>query len=211
MALVRVEVEPGERPLPTRAAAFVAAADACIDEFNRGHARHPVAAFVPSDFAMVWRMLEAIAAAKLASGNAFCEWGCGVAAVAGLAKLAGFDACGIEINRDLVLAARKLARDFALDVELVQGNFVPEDAGELADCGNEFSWLSEGGPDGHASLGRGPDHFDLVFAYPWPAEENVIFRLFDAYASSDALLLTFHGREGLQLRRKITRREPRGR
>ena len=52
-------------------------------------------------------------------------------------------------------------------------------------------------------LGLGPDEFDLVFAYPWPGEEEVVERLFERFAGDSALLLTFNGLEDLQLRRKI--------
>ncbi len=204
MALVGVPVKPSEGALPERVAAFVRAANERIDTFNDQRVKHPIVSFVPSDFEATWRMLDAIARGKLAPGRAFCEWGCGFAAVAGLAALAGFDACGIEIERDLVEEARRLAHDFALKVELARGNFVPQDAGALADCNNEFTWLAEGGPDGHSVLRLDPDDFDLVFAYPWPGEEEVIYRLFEAFAAPEALLLTFHGQEGLRLDRKVT-------
>ena len=207
MALVRVEVTPSDRPLPAKVARFVRGADKRIDDFNEQRTRRPLHAFVSSDLEGTWRMLDAIVRGKLAPGRSFCEWGCGFAAVAGLAALSGFDACGIEIERDLVDEANRLMTDFSLKVPIAQGNFVPQDAGELADCTSEFTYLSERGPDGHAVLRRDPDDFDLVFAYPWPGSEDVIFRLFDAFAATDALLLTFHGSEGLQVERKVATRE----
>jgi hypothetical protein len=207
MALVRVEVTPSDRPLPAKVARFVRGADKRIDDFNEQRTKRPLHAFVSSDLEGTWRMIDAIARGKLAPGRSFCEWGCGFAAVAGLAALSGFDACGIEIERDLVDEANRLMTDFSLKVPIAQGNFVPQDAGELADCTSEFTYLSERGPDGHAVLRRDPDDFDLVFAYPWPGSEDVIFRLFDAFAATDALLLTFHGSEGLQVERKVATRE----
>jgi hypothetical protein len=202
MALAPVAVKPAAGPLPQRVAAFVRAANERIDAFFERRWKDPIVAFVPSDLESTWRVLDAIARGKLAPGRRFCEWGCGFAAVAGLAALAGFQACGIEIERDLLEQARLLARDFSLDVELAQGNFVPAGAGELADCNQEFAWLAEGGPDGHEALGLDPDDFDLVFAFPWPGEEDVIHRLFEAYAAPEALLVTFHGLEGLRVQRK---------
>ena len=47
-----------------------------------------------------------------------------------------------------------------------------------------------------------PDDFDVIFAYPWPGEEDVIMQLFDRYAAVGALLLTYHGIEELRIRRK---------
>ena len=215
MALVRVDVDPSPGPLPRPLAQFVRAANQRIDEFNRARVKRPLDAFMPSDFERAWRMVDAIARGKLARGRAFCEWGCGFAAVAGLAALAGFDACGIEIEPDLVDEARRLLADFELPVAIARGSFVPQDAGALADCANELGWLAEGGPDGHSVLRLDPDHFDLVFAYPWPGEEEVIFRLFDHFAAPDALLLTFHGGQdesgtegGLRLDRKVAAKRP---
>ncbi len=208
MALVHVDVEPSQGPLPERVAAFVRAANERIDAFFEERWKDPIVAFVPSDLALTWRVLDAIGRAKLAPGPVFCEWGCGFAAVAGLAALAGFQACGIEIERPLLEQARRLAGDFELNVDLVHGNFVPDDAGELADCANEFSWLAEGGPDGHEALELDPDDFDVVFAYPWPGEEEVILRLFDAYAAEQALLVTFRGMEGLRVQRKVSAGRP---
>jgi hypothetical protein len=44
-----------------------------------------------------------------------------------------------------------------------------------------------------------------VFAYPWPGEEQVIFDLFADTASVGALLLTYHGIDGVRLQRKVKR------
>jgi hypothetical protein len=149
--------------------------------------KHPINAFVPSDLELTWRTLDAIAQSGIAPGRAFCEWGCGFGAIAGLATFAGFDAAGIEIERDLVDEAKWLAANFALKIDLVHGNLVPAGAEALADCDGNFTWLSEAGPDGHSALELEPDDFDLVFAFPWPGEEEVIFRLFDAFAAPEAL------------------------
>jgi hypothetical protein len=206
MALLRLEVPPTEGPLPARVVDFVRVANDRIDRFCARRVKHPINAFVPSDLELTWRTLDAIAQSGIAPGRAFCEWGCGFGAIAGLATFAGFDAAGIEIERDLVDEAKRLAADFALKIDLVHGNFVPAGAGTLADCDGNFTWLSEAGPDGHSALELEPDDFDLVFAFPWPGEEEVIFRLFDAFAAPEALLLTFHGREGLRVDRKTSSR-----
>jgi hypothetical protein len=50
-----------------------------------------------------------------------------------------------------------------------------------------------------------PDDFDIIFAYPWPGEEQVIFDLFADNAAVGALLLTYLGQEGLRLQRKVKR------
>ena len=205
MPLVDVPVEPSRGPLPQRVADFLRAANQRIDDFYEERWQEPIVAFVPSDLERTWRLLDALARDRIADGRSFCEWGCGFAAVAGIAALCGFEACGIEIEPALVGPARRLMRDAGLEVEIVHGNFVPRDAGSLARTRNEFAWLAEGGPDGHAELGVEPHDFDVVFAYPWPGEEDGILRLFDAYASRGALLVTFHGEAGLRVRKKVAR------
>lgn len=209
MALVSVDVTPTAGRLPAQVAKFVRAADRRIDAFGANRVKRPLDSFMPSELEGAWRMLDAIGRGNLVRGRAFCEWGCGFAAVAGVAALAGFDACGIEIERDLVAEARRLMADFALPVLIAQGSFVPPDAGALAECDNELTWLADGGPDGHAVLRRDPDAFDLVFAYPWPGDEEVIRRLFDHFAAPEALLLTFHGEEGYRIERKVAQQSRR--
>ena len=43
---------------------------------------------------------------------------------------------------------------------------------------DDVAWLTTTGPDGYDELELEPDDFDVVFAYPWPGEEQVIFDLF---------------------------------
>ena len=66
------------------------------------------------------------------------------------------------------------------------------------DWADDVAWLSTDGPDGYEELELEPDDFDVVFAYPWPGEEQVIFDLFADSAAVGALLLTYHGHEGVQ-------------
>lgn len=167
--------------------------------------------FVCSEFERVGRALQGIVDGDLATGNECCEWGSGLGVVALVAASQGFFACGIEIDPGLVDAANALAEDFGLDVEFVCGTFVPPGGEDLTDVPQEFGWLSAGGACGHELLGRAPEEFDLVFAYPWPGEEQVIEDLFERYACDSALLLTFHGMEELRLRRKVAARRGRRR
>ena len=70
---------------------------------------------------------------------------------------------------------------------------------------DDVAWLSTSGPDGYEELHLEPDDFDVIFAYPWPGEEQVIFDLFADCAAVGALLLTYHGQEGVRLQRKVKR------
>jgi hypothetical protein len=54
----------------------------------------------------------------------------------------------------------------------------------------------------HQELGLDPDDFDVVFAYPWPDEEQTIADLFAEYSKARAVLVTYHELGGLRVRQK---------
>jgi len=54
----------------------------------------------------------------------------------------------------------------------------------------------------YEDLGLDVDDFGLIFAYPWPGDEQVLEDLFDQYAATDSVLLTFHGIEDLKVQIK---------
>ncbi len=167
--------------------------------------RVEIPAFVPSNFEIAYRALVEIQAMNLATGRRFIEWGSGIGVVACLASCVGFDAVGIEIERKLVDIAQQIAGDHAIDVEFVCGSFVPAGVVPRVDWIDGVAWLTTEGDDGHEELELDPDDFDVIFAYPWPGEEQVIFDLFADVAAVGALLLTFHGMEGVKLQRKVKR------
>jgi hypothetical protein len=45
--------------------------------------------------------------------------------------------------------------------------------------------------------------FDLFFAFPWPGEHVFFETVFEACTADGALLLTYRGREGMNLTRKV--------
>jgi hypothetical protein len=161
-----------------------------------------VPAFVPSDFAGAYGVLEALAAADLASGSLFCEWGSGFGVVTCLAAMLEFDACGIEIEGELVDAARRLANDFDLPVEFLCGSFIPPGGEVYLETGAGFSWLTTSQHCVRPELELAPDDFQVIFAYPWPDEERVTARLFERYAAPGAVLVTYHGGMEFRVRRK---------
>lgn len=203
MTLEDVPLTPSDEPLPDDIAAIVVEADERIDRFFVGHRGEPAIGFVPSDFLLAYRFLRAIDDGGLAPGGAFCEWGSGFGVVATLAATCGFDAVGIEINGELVEQAERLAEDFEVPVEFAHGSFLPVGADALTDTVADSAWLALGGADAYDELGRDVEDFDVIFAYPWPGEERVIEDVFDAYAAAGALLVTYHGIEGMRVRRRI--------
>ncbi len=202
MPLVDVELPPPRAgTLPARIRALIRESDRRARRFL---ARRTIPGFVASDFERVGRALQAIGETNLAPGDALCEWGSGFGVVALMAACLDFRACGIEINADLVDQATALAADFELDVEFACGTYVPQGGEDLTDACQEFDWLSAGGACGYDALGVDPADFDLIFAYPWPGEEQVIDDLFERFGATSALLLTYHGfRDDIRLRRKV--------
>ncbi len=207
MPLVDIEISIIGSVLPDDIVAFLREADLRVSQFLRNSPLRATG-FVPSDFKTVYHALQAITDSDLASGTSLCEWGSGFGVVASLAAMLEFMACGIEIEKDLIDASRRLADDFGLPVEFVQGSFIPlgaESCAEeaYADNNSEYSWLVTDADDAYEELGLDPADFDVVFAYPWPGEECLIEILFEKYAAAEALLLTYNQFNSVRLRRKV--------
>jgi hypothetical protein len=202
--LVDVELALSAEDIPTAVAALIFDAKKRIDELE-DKSRAAIPAFVPSDFELTYRALAAIQTVNLATGHRFLEWGSGIGVVACLATQLGFDAIGIEIESPLVEIADELAAVHDLDTEFVCGSFVPHGTEVTVGTADDFAWLSTNGPVAYDELDLEPSDFDLIFAYPWPGEEQIIFDLFADHAATGALLLTYHGIEGVRLQRKSKR------
>ncbi len=210
MPLVDIEISINGSVLPDDVVAFLREADLRVSQFVRNSPIR-VTGFVPSDFVTVYHALRAITEANLARGSSLCEWGSGFGVVASLAAMLEFKVCGIEIERGLVDASRRLADDFGLPVEFVHGSFVPSGAEAYAeeayaDNNAESFWLVTDADDAYDELGLDPDDFDVVFAYPWPGEECLIASLFEKYAAEGALLLMHNQFNSVHLRRKVGKR-----
>jgi predicted O-methyltransferase YrrM len=204
MHLVEIELEATHGQVPIAVATLLADARKRLDEFD-AEFQAAIPAFVPSDFDEVYHALAWIQSSHLATGRRFLEWGSGIGVVACLASQLGYDAIGIEIEPALVAIAEALASRHGIVVELACGSYVPSGAEPFVDTAGEVTWLRTDGPDSYADLELEPEDFDLIFAYPWPGEEQVIFNLFQNCAAVGALLLTYHSQDGLRLQRKVRR------
>ena len=202
--LAAVEFEPPKVNVPPQVIVLLADAQLRIEALDETM-RVEIPAFVPSNFDLVYRALAELNRSNLTTGQRFVEWGSGLGVVACLASCAGFDSVGIEIEPKLVEMAKEIARDHKIDVQFACGSFVPDGLEPRVDWAGGVAWLSTNGPDGHEELELDPDDFDVVFAYPWPGEEQVIFDLFADVAAVGALLLTYHGIDGVKLQRKVKR------
>jgi predicted O-methyltransferase YrrM len=208
--LIPITLPVDIRPLPIAVENLLRDADQRIELFQQARSDTPVVGFVPSDFPTVYHSLAAVAELNLASGHRFLEWGSGVGVVTCLAAILGFDAVGIEIEAELDAIARALAEDHDIEVQFVCGSFVPDDAEALLDRQEDITWLRSDGASAYEELGLEPDDFDVIFAYPWPGEEQIVFNLFAKTAAVGALLVTYHGQEGVRVARKGRQRSKRG-
>jgi hypothetical protein len=163
-----------------------------LDQRSRG-ARIPE--FQASNPRVVYPVLRYLVEHDVARDMSFCEWGSGLGAVTILASQLGFDAYGVEIEPDLVSAARCLSAELGVDGEFRLGSFKPAGAyrGEL-DM-----------DDVRRELGFDPASAAVVYSYPWPAEERVIRDLFDHNATNGSLLVTFRGGALVKIRRRVDR------
>jgi hypothetical protein len=202
--LAELEFEPSRIAIPPDIAALLADANDRI-EAPDNTTRIEIPAFVPSNFELAYRALAEIQASSLATGRRFIEWGSGIGVIACLASCVGFDAVGIEIEPKLVDIARRLAADHKIAVQFAGGSFIPDGIVPRVDWVDGVAWLTTTGDDGYKELDLEPDDFDIVFAYPWPGEEQVIFDLFADTAAVGSLLLTYHGLDGVKLQRKVKR------
>jgi hypothetical protein len=186
-------------PLKRDVRQFLREADRRIRQFQN---RQGSPGFHPSDFPRIYRLLEAVVDTGAAPGMRFCEWGCGFGVVAGLASLLEFDAFGIEIDGDLIDAARRLCEDFDLNVEFARSSFLPRGSESLLAHDQRFAALVVEESEVYEELGEPLDEFDVIYAYPWPDEEELTARLFEHYAGEGALLITYHANGDLLVRRK---------
>ncbi len=204
MRLNKIELQTTPAPVPDDVAELLADAELRLQQYDAKF-QASIPAFVPSDFEQVYHALAWIDASQLAAGHRFLEWGSGIGVVACLAAQLGFDAIGIEIEPPLVEIAESLAADHGIDVEFACGSYVPSGAEPIVDTAGEVTWLRTDRPDSYADLDLEPEDFDLIYAYPWPGEEQVIFDLFENCAAVGSLLLTYHSQDGLRLQRKVRR------
>lgn len=152
--------------------------------------------FVPADLTLV---CEALAQLRDRASN-FVELGSGAGAITVAADLLGYDAYGIEIEPWLVAAAEDLAAEFDSGARFVEGSFLPRDlrVEELVDA--DFHVTYDGAEPAWDSLGHDLADFDLVYAFPWPGEEELFHALLRRYGRRGQWFLTYHADEGVVLR-----------
>ncbi|MGQ0647828.1 MAG: hypothetical protein ACT4P7_09670 [Gemmatimonadaceae bacterium] len=118
-----------------------------------------------------------------------------------MADMLGFEACGIELDGDLVATARALATRFDSRARFVVGSFLPQGYRWQPSHGDGRTGTLGTGPSGYLQLGHPLDEFDVVFGYPWGGEEPMMLDLMKRYGRSDALLLMNSVTDGVRVYR----------
>lgn len=163
----------------------------------------PIENFVTCDFHLLDQAITWIHENHLIAGNRFCEWGAGFGAGALLATLHGMEAVGIEIEPSLVEAADDVADALENSARFYLGSFVPRGVEGIEELIGEVKNVVTDEDDVYDQIGLDVDDFDLFFAFPWPGEHGFFDTVFDARAAVGAMLLTYRGRDGMHLVRKV--------
>ncbi len=158
-----------------------------FDESVRSQAFHP---FVPADYD---RVLEVLLRLR-APGVRFLEWGSATGVIAIMADMLGFEAYGIELDRELVAVARDLARRHGSGARFAVGSFLPAGYRYRPRHGDDRLGTIGRGPSGYTELGHPQEDFDVVYAYPWSGEEPIMRDVMRAYGAPQARLI-LHGAE----------------
>jgi hypothetical protein len=139
-------------------------------EFDRNVRREEWHPFVPADYA---RVLAALLPLR-APGRRFLEFGSATGVITIMADLIGFDAYGIELDAALVATARSLAAEFGSGARFAAGSFLPAGYEWRSATGDPRRGTIGDGTPAYGDIGLSLSDFDLVFAYPWTGEADLM-------------------------------------
>ncbi|MGK0187105.1 MAG: hypothetical protein ACI9R3_002891 [Verrucomicrobiales bacterium] len=201
MSLQEISLELIERDPPQNIQRIIDASDDRIDAlFSTGENKR-VPKFIPSDPLLLYNALEYLTIQELPMGRVFCEWGCGFGTGVCLAAALGYSAYGLENDATLVSAAREMAAELDLAVDILETSYFPEGFESYSGIGGEYlirdnQLLSADGDLDSEATYDGMEHeiaeIDVFFAYPWPMEQELMQELFDAVAVEGAILISYH-------------------
>ncbi|TWT78890.1 hypothetical protein CA13_02870 [Planctomycetes bacterium CA13] len=204
MTLQRIEIPDSitRIPISDRANKLIDEANERIEAFMLAD-QSVIEDFVTCDFDLLDQSLGWIQEHHLPKGGRFCELGSGFGVAGLLATIRGIESVGIEIESALVEQAQRLADDMGLAAKFYCGSFVPRDAVGALDLAPKFKPIDRHGCDVYEEMGLSMQKFDLFFAFPWPNQHSFFEAFFKNGAADGSLLLTYRGREGMNLVRKI--------
>lgn len=206
MSLQRLELKFEAMQLPAKVSDLLNALAPHVEQ-HRVDIKDNYRGFVPCDYELAYQQLAALYASHELCGDRFCEWGSGLGVVACLASMVGFESCGIEWNDEIATLSQQLADQNAIQVDLVSGSFIPQGAEHIVDDAysandGDIALYTEA-DDAYGQLGMDADSFDLIFAFPWPNDLELVKQIFYEYAATGAVLMTYNDREAFSLLRKV--------
>lgn len=211
MAYKAIDYEPSESPLTGKVRELVDAAEKRFQDFYAQKLNKRYPRYIASEPAQVYAALKWVTDRGLIPGERFVEWGSGFGVATGMAALLGYEATGIELREGLVEIARELLESQSIDGEFLCTSYIPEGYIEYEIPGGSdlvpedgFGQQMEGGPvyqDEHQEIDIA--EVDLFYAYPWPGEQEMMLKLFDAVAGADAILVAYYGDREICIYRKL--------
>lgn len=211
MAYEEIDYEPGEAALPPDVQALVDAADARFEAFYAEQLNKRYPRYIASEPAQVYAALHWVTEQGLSIDRRFVEWGSGFGVATAMAALLGYEATGIELRAGLVRIARELLASQSIEASFLCTSYIPEGYIEYDIAGGSdlarddgFGHLIEGGPfyqDDEETIDL--SEVDLFYAYPWPGEQEMMLKLFDAVAGADAILIAYYGDREICIYRKL--------
>lgn len=164
------------------------------EEF-RAFARDRHHLFIPCDHRGAYEALRGLRS----RATTFVELGSAAGIVTIMADLLGFEAYGIEIEPWLVDRSIEIAEQFGSGAVFAEGTFVPlayQD--EIEHLSGDFLTPTDGACASD-ELGLELSDFDLLFAYPWPGDEDWLNDLVRRHARAGAILLTYDANDGFRV------------
>lgn len=201
MAIEEIELDLSDRIIPKNVATFLKEANRRIDVLFDTERNKPMPKYIPGDADLLYAALSFLTKEDIPLGRVYCEWGSGFGLGACMAAMLGYEAYGIEIEPYLVEMSKDLAEDMGIDVEILEGSYIPEGfdsyggvgGEELVKPGEMFGGVEDGYVPFYEGMPYGTDEIDLFFVYPWPTEQEFMQEMFDAVAADGAILLAYYG------------------
>ena len=211
MAYEELNYEPGNAVLPDSLQALIDAADDRFEEFYAQQLNKRYPRYIASEPSQVYAALKWVEDQGLAQGQRFLEWGSGFGIATGMAALLGYKSTGIELREGLVEIARELMASQSIDADFLCTSYIPPGYHEYETAGgsdlaadDSFGHKLEGGPiyqDEEAEIDI--SEVDLFYGYPWPGEQEMMLKLFDAVAGEDAIFIAYFGDKEVCIYRKL--------
>lgn len=150
---------------------------------------------IPADHALAIEALQE----QRSSAYTFLELGSATGVITILADILGFEAYGIEMEPSLVETSEQLAERFDSGAQFIEGSFVPlayRDEVDLLE--SEYMTPTEGA-DAYGEMGLEIADFDLVYAYPWPGEEEWLIEMVRRFGGERTTLMVYTVRDGYEI------------